>query len=78
MTNVPEPGSRGRSLRCTLGIHRYVDATNDKYHAYLVCRRCGKEEWPYAEEPIIWLRDVDPSTDRDAPMTPPREKGEAG
>ena len=78
MTNVPEPGSRGRSLRCTLGIHRYVDATNDKYHAYLVCRRCGKEEWPYAEEPIIWLRDVDLSTERDAPMTPPKDTGEAG
>jgi hypothetical protein len=36
----------GRSLRCRFGMHRFQTTTNDGGEAYLVCERCGKEEFP--------------------------------
>ncbi len=33
-------------LRCLLGMHSYHKATNDEGLRYLVCERCGKEDFP--------------------------------
>ena len=41
----PETNGR-RSLRCRLGMHHFVKATNDEGGRYLVCDRCRKEQFP--------------------------------
>ncbi|MDP1877193.1 MAG: hypothetical protein Q8M17_06525 [Actinomycetota bacterium] len=46
MTNEPDKATQQGSLRCRLGMHRNVKATNDEGGRYLVCTRCGKESFP--------------------------------
>ena len=42
----PTKQQRKSSLRCRLGLHRDVKATNDEGGRYLVCARCGRESFP--------------------------------
>ena len=42
----PSTAQHRSSLRCKLGMHRNVKATNDEGGRYLVCERCGKESFP--------------------------------
>jgi hypothetical protein len=42
----PSQVQRRTGLRCRLGLHSNVKATNDEGGRYLVCERCGKESFP--------------------------------
>ena len=43
---VKKPNSHQVSWRFRVGLHRYNPTTNDEGMKYLVCARCGKEDFP--------------------------------
>jgi hypothetical protein len=40
----PATSGTGTSLRCKVGMHKWVKKTNDEGGRYLECSRCGKED----------------------------------
>jgi hypothetical protein len=44
-----------RSLRCMVAWHRWVPRRNDEGIGYLVCARCGKEDFSVSVPPGVHL-----------------------